>query len=94
MVERTTEFWVALVAAAAYVFLNSREKAIHYRIVMVASSAGFGFSLAKDVSDWLGIGETFAGVVIIVFGYMLIDLVTALVSDRAFVKEVIKSRFK
>lgn len=94
MLERTTEFWVALIAAAAYVFLNSKEKAIHYRILMVASSAGFGFSLAKDASAWLGIGETLAGVVIIVFGYLVIDLVTALISDRAFVKEILKSRFK
>jgi hypothetical protein len=94
MFERTTEFWVAAIAAAIYVFLNAKDKAIHYRIFMVASSAGFGFSLAGDVAAWLGIGETFAGVVIIVFGYLLIDLVTSLVSDRAFVKEILKSRFK
>lgn len=94
MLERSIEFWVALVAAALYVFLNSKEKAIHYRILMVASSAGFGFSLAKDAAAWLGIGETLAGVIIIVFGYLVIDLLTALMSDRAFVKEFIKARFK
>lgn len=94
MFERTTEFWVALLAAGIYVYLNSKEKAMHYRILMVASSAGFGFSLSQDVSQFLGIGETLAGVIIIVFGYVIIDLVTALVSDRGFIKEIIKGRLK
>lgn len=94
MLERTTEFWVALGAAAIYVYLNSKEKAMHYRILMVASSAGFGFSLSPDVAAWAGIGETFSGVIVIVFGYVVIDLVTALVSDRSFVKEIIKGRLK
>lgn len=94
MLERTTEFWVALAAAAIYVYLNSKEKAMHYRILMVASSAGFGFSLSPDIAAWAGIGETLAGVIVIVFGYVVIDLVTALVSDRGFVKEIIKGRFK
>lgn len=93
MLDRSVEFWVALCAAALYVFMNSKEKAIHYRIVMVASSAGFGFSLAKDASNWLGIGETLAGVIITVFGYLIVDLVTALISDRQFIKDVIRARF-
>lgn len=94
MLERTTEFWVAMVAAAIYVYLNSKEKALHYRILMVASSAGFGFSLSPDVAKYAGIGETFAGVIVIVFGYVAIDLVTAIASDRGFLKEVIKGRLK
>lgn len=92
--ERTIEFWVALLAAALYVFLNSKEKAVHYRILMVASSAGFGFSLAADFSDWLGIGETLSGVIITVFGYLFVDLATALLADRPFIKDFLKSRFK
>lgn len=94
MIERTTEFWVALAAAAIYVFLNSKEKAVHYRILMVASSAGFGFSLAKDISLSLGIGEALSAVVMTVFSYVIIDVLTALISDRAFVKGIIKGRFK
>lgn len=94
MLERTHEFWVALAAATIYVYLNSKEKAMHYRVLMVASSAGLGFSLSPDFAAWSGIGETLAGVIIIVFGYVIIDLVTALVSDRGFVKEIIKGRFK
>ena len=92
--DRSTEFWVALVAAAVYVFQNSKEKPLATRSLMVASSAGFGFSLAPDAAKVLGIGETFAGVVIIVFGYVLIDLVTALISDRAFIKDMIARRLK
>ena len=94
MLERSTEFWVALTAAAVYVYLNSKEKALHYRILMVASSAGFGFSLSIEVADKFGIGTTLAGVVITVFGYLIVDLMTALVSDRTFIKEIIKGRFK
>lgn len=94
MLERTIEFWVAVVAAGAYVFLNSKEKSLHYRILMVASSAGFGFSLAPDASEWLGVSEAAVGIAIIVFGYLIIDLMTALISDREFVKSILKSRFK
>lgn len=94
MIERTLEFWVALVAAALYVYLNSKEKVIAYRLIMVASSAGFGFSLSGEAAEFLGIGTTFAGVLIIVFGYLAIDLVTALISDRGFIKDIIKSRLK
>lgn len=94
MLERSVEFWVALLSAAVYVFLNSKEKAIHYRVLMVASSSGFGFALAKEVSSYVGIGETLSGILVIVFSYLIIDVLTAVVSDRAFVKELIKARFK
>ena len=94
MVEKTSEFWVALVSAALYVYLNSKEKVIAYRLIMVASSAGFGFSLSGDAATFLGIGKSFAGVLIIVFSYLAIDLVTALISDRAFIKDIIKNRLK
>ena len=94
MIDRNPEFWLAMAAAAAYVFLNSKEKQIGSRLLMVASSAGFGISLAKDVSNWVGLSENISGVVITVFGYLMIDLATALISDRALVKQFIKSRMK
>lgn len=94
MMDRSADFLLAMISAIIYVYLNSKERAIHYRVLMVASSAGFGFSLAPEASKYLGIGETLSGVLIIVFGYLILDLFTSIISDRAFMKSLIKRRFK
>mgnify|MGYP005990326573 CR=1 FL=1 len=87
---RTTEFWIALGSAALYVYKNSNEKAIHHRTLVVASSAGFGYSLADDLSKSTPLAEGLSCVIITVFSHLLIDAVTAIFADRDFLKEVVK----
>lgn len=90
---KPVEFWVALIGAAIYVYLSSKETGHVHRWFMVASSAMLGFSLSGDFSLFTGLGETFSGVLVTVFGYVLIDMTTALLKDRTFLKQLIVERF-
>lgn len=88
------DFWAALIGSGIWVFLNSPEKAFVSRILMVISSMALAASLFEDVAAWLGIGDKLAICIVGVFGYTVIDLITAIISDRKFIKALIEKKTK
>ncbi|NNW55498.1 MULTISPECIES: hypothetical protein [unclassified Roseobacter] len=90
--DKPWEFWVALIAAAAYVYERGHEKKITSRILLVISSTGLGASLSEDLAEWSGHSEILAVVVITTTGYLVLDVITSLIRDREFVKELIRKR--
>ena len=88
------EFYAAIVAAAMYVFDRAKEHTLIQRTVMVAASAVLGFALAPDLSAVVGWSETIIGVVVTTLAYPVLDLATALASDRKIIADIIKSRLK
>lgn len=92
MLGKPIEFWIAVIGAMLYVAERHHTRRLLSRIILVGSSAGLGVGLAPDVAAWSGWSETIVAVVLIVFGYLLLDLGTALIADREFMKSIIRNR--
>lgn len=86
------EFWIALIAGALIVIERNREKKFPARILIAAISSGIGYSLAPMAAEWTGRGEVLAVMILTAFGYIVMDVVAGLVSDREFLKDVIRDR--
>ena len=93
MLNKPIEFWIALAAAALFVYERSNDKPVFSRLILVAISAGLGYSLAPDMAAWTGRSETLAAVILTTLGYLTLDFASALFADREFLKELIKGRF-
>ena len=84
------EFWVAAISVSLYIYEKSAGKTFWARISFVIMSTSLGASLSPDLAEWSGRGETLSLVVIAAFGYILLDLITSLVADREWLKQLIK----
>lgn len=93
MDERPPEFWIGLVAATMYVFRKSEAKGVVTRMLEAGVSGGLGFSLAASASTWTGGSETIAAVLITAVGYLGLDILTSLVADRQFIRDILVRRF-
>ncbi|EAU45061.1 hypothetical protein [Salipiger bermudensis] len=86
------EFWVALAAGALIVIERNRARPFVGRVFIAAISAGIGYSQTPEVALWTGRSETLVVMVLTAFGYMLLDIVAAVLADREFVKSIIRER--
>lgn len=93
MFNKPIEVWIAIIAAALYVFESNNERAFFSRLLMTLCSAALGLSLMADLSQYTGLPETITGLLVTAFGYIVLEIGTALVKDRDFVKEVIRKKF-
>ena len=89
---RPLEFYIAILAASVFVYENNKDKPFLSRFLITISSAGFGFSLAPEVAEYIGAPMTITGLLITALGFLALEITAALVSDRAFIKELIKKR--
>ena len=87
------EFWVAVAGAALYTATRDAEKApIKKRLLKTLSSAALAYALADELAPFTRNSESLAAVIIMVLGLIMLDLLTALISDRALIVSIIKSR--
>ena len=91
MLNRSAEFWVALVAATLFVYRHSHDKVLPARLTQTAVSSGFGYSLTSEVSTWADTPELLTLVVLTSAGYLALDFVTALLADRKQLTDLIKA---
>lgn len=89
---RPLEFYVAIIAASLFVYEGNKNKPFLSRFFVTISSAGFGFSLAPEVSDFIGGPLTLTGLLITALGFLTLEIAAAVISDRQFVKEIITKR--
>jgi hypothetical protein len=68
---------------------DAERQPLMIRTGKTLASAALAVGLSPDAGSWLGISENIATVGIMAFGMILLDVVTAIVSDRAFIKELI-----
>ena len=87
------EFYVAIAAAALFVYESNKDKPFYSRFFVTIASAGFGFSLAPEVSEYMNGPLTITGLLITALGFLVLEIAAAVVSDRQFVKDLILRRF-
>lgn len=82
MPSRTIEYWLALAAAALYVFQRSSDKPLLNRLTLTAISAALGYSTAAEAATATGWPEIMVLILITSVGYLVLDFISALVADR------------
>lgn len=91
---KSTEHFIALIAAMAFVYLQHKEKSQLARILITGLSGGLGYSISSEIAaslPWLG-GAT-AMALVTAFIYVALDTAGALFSDRQIFREILITKF-
>lgn len=93
MLSKPLEYWAVLAGMVLYAATRDAEReSILRRVAKTAASALLAVGLSPALAPWLQGSEVFAAVVIMAFGALALDVGTALISDREFIKDLIKRR--
>ncbi len=94
MLQKPLEYWAVLIGMVLYAAArDAQHEQLWTRAVKVAASAFLTFGLSPTVAPYLRGSETAAAVAVMAFGQLALDVLTALVGDREFIKDLIKQRF-
>lgn len=93
MLNKPLEYWAVLIGMVLYAASRDAEKeALWRRVVKTIASAFLAIGLSPSLAPYLRGSETAATVAIMAFGMLALDVATALIGDRQFVKDLIRSR--
>lgn len=93
LLNKPLEYWAVLIGMVLYAASRDAEKeALWRRVVKTVASAFLAVGLSPTLAQYLRGSETAATVAIMAFGMLALDVATALIGDRQFVKDLIKSR--
>lgn len=90
--ERPAEFWLALLAGSLIVYERHRGVRAASRALTAGVSGMLGYVLAPDVAGLTHRSEVLSALLVTIFGYALVDLVFALISDTKFWKRLVAKR--
>lgn len=71
---------------------DAEREPLWRRGIKTLASAFLSFGLSPGLAEYLGISEILAAIAVMAFGLLALDTGTALISDRAFIKELIHRR--
>jgi uncharacterized membrane protein YoaK (UPF0700 family) len=93
MLNKPIEYWFVLIGMILYVATRDAERQpILKRTGKTLASAALAVGLSPDIAAWVNASETIATVGIMAFGMIVLDVGTAIVSDRNFIKELVRNR--
>lgn len=93
MLNKPLEYWAVLIGMVLYAASRDAEKEpLIKRVVKVAASAFLAVGLSPSLAPYLRGSETAAAVAIMAFGLLILDVGTAIIGDRKFIQDLIKSR--
>lgn len=93
MLNKPLEYYAVLAGMVLYVASRDAEKeALWRRIVKTIASAFLAIGLSPALAQYLRGSENMATVAIMALGMLALDVTTALVGDREFIKELIRAR--
>lgn len=94
MFGKEIEYWAILVGMAVYVVSRDAEtESISKRFSKMFASGLLAYGTSSEISTYIGIGEGFAAIIVMAFGMVILDMGTALLSDKDFFKELVKKKF-
>lgn len=88
---RSPEVWMALIAGTLYVYRKSASSRTS-RVIEAGISGMLGYSVGPDAGNWAGINEAVAVLLISSLGYLILDVLTSIVADRAVLRDIIIKR--
>jgi len=86
------EFYIAILAAACFVFESNKDKPLVSRFLITIASAGLGFSLSPELSVHLGGSIALTGILVTALGFLVLEVTSAIISDTSFIKNIIAKR--
>lgn len=90
MFGKSWEFWAVIVGMAFYVVTRDAEtESLAKRITKTLASALLAFGLSAEIAPYMGDNQIAGALCIMAFGLILLDLITALILDKDFIKSVI-----
>ena len=90
---KSWEYWAALFGMVLYAASRDAEReALVRRLVKYASSGLLAFGLTPSAAPFLWDSEVAAAVIIMGFGAIALDMATALLRDREFIKDLLRAR--
>jgi len=93
LLNKPPEYWFVLLGMILYVATRDAERQpILKRTGKTLASAALALGLSQDLAARFGATETIATVAIMAFGMIVLDVATALIADRAFIKDLIRQR--
>lgn len=94
MTNKPLEYWAVLIGMVLYAASRDAEReALVKRVVKTLASAFLAVGLSPTLAPWLRGSETAATVAVMAFGLLALDVATAIIGDRAFIKDLIRARF-
>jgi hypothetical protein len=93
MMNKPVEYWLVLIGMVIYVASRDAEsESIPRRIGKTLASALLAAGGSSQLAPYLGGSDAAAVIVIMTVGLIILDTATALLKDRAFVKDLIQRR--
>lgn len=89
---RSPEVWGALIAGVLYVYRKSEHPSRFSRAVEAGISCLLAYSLGPDAAEWTGVHEAIVVILVASSGYLFLDVITSLISDRAVIKDILIRR--
>jgi hypothetical protein len=91
--DKPLEYWATLIGMVLYVATRDAEKEpLMRRGVKVLASALLAIGLSPTVAPYLRGSEIAAAVALMAFGTLILDVITAVISDIEFVKKLVERR--
>jgi len=93
MFSKPPEYWAVLAGMVLYMAIkNAADNPLKFRILKTLASALLTLGFSEDLAPWVRDSETLAAIAIMAGGLILLDTLTSIMSDRDFIKDIIKSR--
>ena len=93
MFSKSWEYYAVLLGMVLYAASRDAEReALRMRLWKTLASALLAIGLSPDLATYFSTSETFITVGIMALGMILLDVSTALLKDRAFIKDLIRRR--
>ena len=86
------KFYIAIIASAIFVYESNKDKTFLSRFFITVSSAGLGFSVAPELSSYVGGSLTLTGILITALGFLVLEVLFAIISDVTFIKKLISKK--
>lgn len=89
---KSLEFYIAVIGASLFVFEINKDKTFLSRFTITIASAGFGLSLAPEVSKYVFGSVNLTALLITALGFLVLEVLSAIISDIDFIKKIIEKR--
>lgn len=93
VLHKPLEYYAVILGMILYVAARHAEsEALWRRLAKTGASAALALGGSSDAAGWAGVPESLAVVAIMAFGLFLLDVGTALVQDRDFIRAMIQKK--
>lgn len=93
VLHKPLEYWAILIGMVLYVAARHAEsEAFWRRVAKTGASSALAIGGSGEAAAWAGVPESLAVVAIMAFGLLALDIGTALIQDRDFIRAMIAKK--